>query len=546
MILSDLIDRGVRVDEYLTRNTVRLDSAISKFMAAAKNFAAEIEREKTAQRTHEALKTKARKGLNVGGRCFGYDNQEGLRGREARSDRVQRQRGPGGNRSVNLPGLRFGLGPQAHRSGLERPAPSVAAGRLARDRLMVPVGHPPASKRERYRGVLAWGEFEKTYALGTKVRVRRAVDDVDRVRVEVAELRIVEDDLGSQCRLDSLVEARAQSVAGVFHATCCQASDAARRVAVRSSRAAASRGRSPSTSTSAATTSSEAQRSARTPCGAPRQSERAGDWLDPGGTDPGLVFRVVSEAPARCAAYPGHPKVSDTCRPRTGAHRSKEALLMPCAADGASDAPSLAACWGAEVVSPAPGQEHERDPECNHRSHSHSARPGRMAADASARRSTVGLKHVSGTALASRAPLARRGPVGRLGRSWPPRTDRRRQVQARTPWREPSTPRLNRSTVDEGAAASHATPRWRRQRRRLPCQRRRPQRPLLRHAPEAVEAWSGRKCRVARDRADADACGGRHVFRAATSTKTETRAPFMSTRAPVAACAIVVRPPPQP
>ncbi len=53
----------------------------------------------------------------------------------------------------------------------------------------------PLLKRERYRGVIAWGEFEKTYSLGTKVRVRRAADDADRVRVEVPELRIVDDDL---------------------------------------------------------------------------------------------------------------------------------------------------------------------------------------------------------------------------------------------------------------------------------------------------------------------------------------------------------------
>ncbi len=71
------------------------------------------------------------------------------------------------------------------------------------------------------------------------------------------------------------------------------------------------------------------------------------------------------------------------------------------------------------------------------------SRPDR---DASASRPR-GAKHVSGTALASRARLARRGPVCRFGRSWPPRTDRRRQVQARTPWREPSAPRVNRSTA---------------------------------------------------------------------------------------------------
>jgi hypothetical protein len=83
-----------------------------------------------------------------------------------------------------------------------------------------------------------------------------------------------------------------------------------------------------------------------------------------------------------------------------------------------------------------------------------------------------GAKHVSGTALASRARLARRGPVCRLGRSWPPRTDRRRQVQARTPWREPSTPPLDRSTAREAPDASGLS------HRRHQCQRlvRRPRR----------------------------------------------------------------------
>jgi DNA invertase Pin-like site-specific DNA recombinase len=80
VILSDLIDRQVRVDEYLTKNRVKLDSAISKFMSAAKNFGAELEREKTSQRTHETLLTKARRGLNVGGRCYGFNNERVYQG----------------------------------------------------------------------------------------------------------------------------------------------------------------------------------------------------------------------------------------------------------------------------------------------------------------------------------------------------------------------------------------------------------------------------------------------------------------------------------
>ncbi len=43
---------------------------------AARSFAAELEREKTSQRTHEHLLTKARRGFVMGGRVCGYENVE--------------------------------------------------------------------------------------------------------------------------------------------------------------------------------------------------------------------------------------------------------------------------------------------------------------------------------------------------------------------------------------------------------------------------------------------------------------------------------------
>ena len=54
-----------------------VNDAVSKFMVTARNFAAELEREKIwRNRTHEHLLVKARKGLNVGGRVYGYSNVE--------------------------------------------------------------------------------------------------------------------------------------------------------------------------------------------------------------------------------------------------------------------------------------------------------------------------------------------------------------------------------------------------------------------------------------------------------------------------------------
>jgi DNA invertase Pin-like site-specific DNA recombinase len=76
IVLQDLLDTGVRLFYYFTDEEVTLDGAVDKFLVAARSFAAELEREKTAQRTHEHLLLKAQRGLNVGGRVYGYDNLE--------------------------------------------------------------------------------------------------------------------------------------------------------------------------------------------------------------------------------------------------------------------------------------------------------------------------------------------------------------------------------------------------------------------------------------------------------------------------------------
>src|SRR4051794_36041241 len=60
----------------MSKSIVKMDSALAKFMSAAKSFASEIEVEKVRARTREALSVKAGEGLVVGGRCFGYDNHK--------------------------------------------------------------------------------------------------------------------------------------------------------------------------------------------------------------------------------------------------------------------------------------------------------------------------------------------------------------------------------------------------------------------------------------------------------------------------------------
>lgn len=76
LVIQDLLESGIQLHYYYTGERVRCDGAVDKFMIAAWSFAAELEREKTSQRTHEHLMTKARRGLVVGGRVYGYTNVE--------------------------------------------------------------------------------------------------------------------------------------------------------------------------------------------------------------------------------------------------------------------------------------------------------------------------------------------------------------------------------------------------------------------------------------------------------------------------------------
>ena len=73
--LKQLIASGVRVFVYLEDREVSLDSPTEKIMLSLAAFADELERERSRQRTDDALARKARAGLVTGGRVFGYRNE---------------------------------------------------------------------------------------------------------------------------------------------------------------------------------------------------------------------------------------------------------------------------------------------------------------------------------------------------------------------------------------------------------------------------------------------------------------------------------------
>jgi len=76
--LKQILDAGVRVFFYLEDRERVLESAPDKIMLTISNFAAEIEREKCRQRTHDALAKKAKLGHVTGGKVYGYNNVEVL------------------------------------------------------------------------------------------------------------------------------------------------------------------------------------------------------------------------------------------------------------------------------------------------------------------------------------------------------------------------------------------------------------------------------------------------------------------------------------
>ena len=188
LVMQELVDNGVRIFYFITDEEVDFDGATARFMVAAKNFAAELEREKTASRTRESLVSKAQRGLNAGGRCYGYDNVKTPNGVEYRVNAEQAEvvceifelyaKGHGNKAIAKELNSRGVPSPTAGDRGTGSWSPSCIREML---------------RRERYRGIVVWGRKGKEYRGGTRVRVDRP--ECDWVTIEAPELKIVSDEL---------------------------------------------------------------------------------------------------------------------------------------------------------------------------------------------------------------------------------------------------------------------------------------------------------------------------------------------------------------
>lgn len=193
IIIQDLFDHGVRLFYYFTDEEVTFNDPTAKIVVAVHAYGAELERVKISERTHEHLLTKARRGLNVGDRVYGYDNVEVKDG--DRRVHVEYRINEEQAKIVREIFRRYAAG-----EGLRAIVKDLNARRIPPPRAGERgTGSWSTSavwamlRRERYRGILVWNTREKTYKGGTKVRIPR--DPSEWIRTEVPRLRIVDDEL---------------------------------------------------------------------------------------------------------------------------------------------------------------------------------------------------------------------------------------------------------------------------------------------------------------------------------------------------------------
>lgn len=215
IVIQDLLDSGARLFYYYSDEEVTLDKAVDKFLVAARNFASELEREKIAQRTREHLMVKARRGLNAGGRVYGYDNipvEEG-----GRRVRVEYRVNPDQAEIVREVWQRYYL--DGH--GIRMIAKDLNARRIAPPtvgRRGTASWSPSViwfiARNERYLGRLRWGRFRKGYRGGTKVREIRP--EAEWIRADAPHLRIIDAELqaAAEQRWRSVEDARARASSG--------------------------------------------------------------------------------------------------------------------------------------------------------------------------------------------------------------------------------------------------------------------------------------------------------------------------------------------
>ena len=198
--LKQITEAGVRVFFYLEDRERTLETAMDKVMLSLTNFAAEMEREKARQRTHDALVRKARAGHVAGGAVYGYVNQEVLGDALGADGR--------GRRSHVLREIHLEQAAVVRRifewcaagKGLVRIAKALNADGIPgpRGKGWAPTAIREMLHRELYRGRVVWNKTKWVDRGGAKVKVDRP--ETEWLTVDAPALRIVSEELWAAAR----------------------------------------------------------------------------------------------------------------------------------------------------------------------------------------------------------------------------------------------------------------------------------------------------------------------------------------------------------
>jgi site-specific DNA recombinase len=207
--LKQIMDAGARVFFYLEDRERTLDNALDKVMLSLANFAAEMEREKARQRTHDAMLRKAKAQQVAGGKVYGYDNKDvfsPLPGPDGASQRlhvirvINEAQAEVVRRIFELYASGLGIVKVAKLLNAER-VPSPRGDGWA------PTAIREMLHRELYRGEVVWNKTQRMERAGTKKK--RARDEKEWVHLDAPELRIVPNELWQ--RVHARVETNQQA-----------------------------------------------------------------------------------------------------------------------------------------------------------------------------------------------------------------------------------------------------------------------------------------------------------------------------------------------
>jgi site-specific DNA recombinase len=206
-VVKQLAEGGVEIFEYMHGKSLTPKGYLAKMMSAMQAGVDEGHRQQSSERVHEAHLHRFRRGQVIGGRVFGYDNVCSVCGRVIV---------PGGHRCC----------PQSHTTRVRNPLEEAVVVRIFEmydsgmglkriSRILTAEGVPgshfkrndglsqvkgwapstvnAALKREEYHGVRIWNKTKKRSDEGKWKPSDRPQEDW--VRVEVPELRIIDEDL---------------------------------------------------------------------------------------------------------------------------------------------------------------------------------------------------------------------------------------------------------------------------------------------------------------------------------------------------------------